>query len=207
MQGTERGQSGLDRLMLFVVALIVIVFATPYLLGLGGVDVRGTATPAATPTPTPNGTAEPVGLVVLNASGETGGFGSETVGVVRLVVTRNGSGQPVDTTAVTANWADLNNTYTLTARGTGGSAADGEFDVAVEGPSGSDTTLTETGDRAILTFDLGTDDVDGVDEFGHRLLPGETVTFTMTTGGGKTTRLTLTVPDDTERRGTVTLRR
>jgi len=39
MTGDTRAQSGLDRLMLFVVFLVTVVAITPFVFGLGGVDL------------------------------------------------------------------------------------------------------------------------------------------------------------------------
>lgn len=181
MHGDTRGQSGLDRLMLFILFLVAVAAITPFVFGLGGIDVRGTED-ASSATPTPTGPAADDGLVVLTASGETAGFGGESVGVVRVVVTKTGA-ESLDTAAMTATWVDTDGSYVLTAAGEGASGADGEF--AVE----------KTDERAVLTFDLGRDDADGVGEFGRRLEAGETVALSLTTGDGETTTVTLEVPE------------
>lgn len=202
MRGETRAQSGLDRLILFVVFLVVIVAVLPFVFGLGGIDVRGTNAGGSGPA-----AGEPAaddGVVVLGATGETGGFGEDTVGVVRVVVTKNGSGPAIDTSTMTATWVGQSGSYALTTAGSGGSG-DGEFGVNVTGPSDSETMLNQSGDRAILTFDLGTDDAGNVEEFGHRLEAGETVTLTLAADSGATTRVTLTVPGSLGGKGTVRL--
>jgi hypothetical protein len=201
-----RAQSGLDRLMLFLVFLVAVVALTPFLFGLGGVDLRagtgsgGTATP--TPAPTDNG------VFVLGATGETGGFGEDTVGVVRVAVTKNGTGPAVDFSSVIATWIGPDGSHVLSAAsgdGSESSGGDGRFAVEVTGPSASGTILNQSGDRAVLTFDLGTDDVEGIPEFGERLESGDTVTLTLTTAGGVTARTTLEVPDSLGAESTVSL--
>jgi hypothetical protein len=167
--------------MLFVLFLVAVVAVTPFVFGLGGIDVRATED-ANSATPTPTGPAADDGLVALSATGETAGFGGERVGVVRVVVTKTGA-TSLDTAAMTATWVDAGGSYVLTAAGEGASGADGEFSVE------------EAHGRAVLTFDLGRDDADSVGEFGRRLEAGGTVTLSLTTSDGKTTTVTLEVPE------------
>jgi len=54
--------------------------------------------------------------------------------------------------------------------------------------------LNRSGDRAVLTFDLGSDDVEGIDSFGRRLESGDAVTLELTTDSGETDRVRLVVP-------------
>ncbi len=181
MHGDTRGQSGLDRLMLFILFLVAVAAITPFVFGLGGLDVRGTED-ASSGTPTPTGPAADDGLVVLSATGETAGFGGNSIGVVRVVVTKTG-GESLDTAAMTATWVDTGGSYVLTAGGESASGADGEF------------AIEEADSRAVLTVDLGRDDTDDVGEFGRRLEGGETVTLSLTTGDGQTATVTLDVPE------------
>jgi len=167
--------------MLFVIFIVAIVAVVPFLFGLGGLDVRGAEDPSSV-TPTPTGPAADDGIVVLRTTGETAGFGMDSVGVVRVVVTRTGS-ESLDAETMTATWVDPGGSYVLTATDRGGSGADGAFGVE------------ESESRATLTFDLGADDADGVGEFGRRLEAGDTVTLTLATGDGKTTTVTLDVPE------------
>jgi flagellin FlaB len=205
MNGDTRGQSGLDRLMLFVVFIVAVVAVTPLIFGLGGVDLRpGTESAEQTPTPTPDVEPTDPGVVVLGATGETGGFGNDTVGIVRVVVTKNGTGPAVDTSSITASWVGPDRGYALSAAGSG-AGGDGEFAVTVTGPSDSETLLNQSGDRAILTFDVGTDDVDGIGEFSRRLESGDTVTLELTTDSGVTERVTLTVPGSLATKSSVRL--
>jgi hypothetical protein len=196
MERDDRAQSGLDRLMLFVLVLIVVVAAIPFVLGLGGVDVRA---PQNDTAETAN---QPTDLVVLGATGEAT---TDGVGVVRVVVTKNGTGETIDAASVVGTWTD-GGAYTLTSDGAtaNGSAV---YGLSVDGPSDSGTRLAATGDRATYTFDLGGDDVDGVPEFGRELRPGETVTLSLTTPAGKTTEVTIVVSENPDSGDAVTLRR
>lgn len=181
MYGDTRGQSGLDRLVLFLVFVVAVAAITPFVFQLGGTDVRG-ASDADNVTPTPTGPATDDGIVVLTKTGETSGFGEDTIGVVRVVITKT-SVKPLDTASMTVDWIDADGNYILVEAGNEASGADAKFSV------------DESDGRAVLTFDLGSDDADGVEEFSRRLEAGETVTVALTTGDGKTTTVTLNVPE------------
>ncbi len=196
MDREERAQSGLDRLMLFVLAIIVVVVAIPFVLGLGGVDVR------APQNDTADATNQSTDLTVLSVTGETTDAG---VGVVRVVVTRNGSGETIDATTVSASWTNGGG-YALATTESASNGSDGAFGVSVDSPSDSGRQLAKFGDRATYTFDLGADDVDDVPEFGRELRPTERVTLQLTTDAGKTTAVVLTVPENIEPGETVNLR-
>jgi len=206
MSGDTRAQSGLDRLVLFILVLVVGVAAVSFLLGLGGVDVRAPQNDTAATTETTETPPDPTRLIVLDATGQTDGFGDDTVGVVRVTVTRNGSGKSIDTGSLFATWHN-GGYYTLVPAGTDSGNVDGSFAVSLRGPSGSETELAEVGDRATLTFDLGADDVDGAAEFGSELSAGEELTLQLTTESGETTTVTLTVPDNLGEKSRVDLQR
>lgn len=195
MAGNTRGQSGLDRLVIFVLLLVAVVFVTPFVLGLGGIDVQGADTNESALTPT--NSDRDAGVFVLEASGETR---DSSVTVVRVVVTKDGSGRPIDAGRLSATWIG-NGSYTLAANESG-TRADGTFGVT---GSGNGTVLNQSGDRATLVFDLGTDDVDGVEEFGRPLSGGEAVTLLLATESGETTTVTLHVPGSLDDGETVAL--
>ena len=188
MNRATRAQSGLDRLLLFVVFLVVLVAITPAVFGLGGIELRagsgGTATPAPTAGPTDHG------VIVLGVTGVTGGFGEDTIGVVRVVVTKAGTGPAVDATSITTNWVGPDGAVALSAA----DSADAQFGVDVIGSTTPNRELDRSRDRAVLTFDRGTDDVEKVDEFGRRLESGDIVTLELTTDSGTTERVTFDVP-------------
>ncbi|MFC7135102.1 MULTISPECIES: hypothetical protein [Salinibaculum] len=190
MPDSTRGQSGLDRLLAFVVVAVVLVAVLPTVLGVAGIDVRqddGVA--AEQPTPTP----EPASLQVLNVSGTTGPE-NRSVEAVRITLTKVGSSAPVDAAALTATWADQG-TYYLTA-GQQEERSDGAFGVSVTHVSDADgLVLAETGDRATLTFDVGADDVADVPAFGSALAAGESADIILATADGETTTVSVEVPD------------
>lgn len=203
MHRTARGQSGLDRLLVFVIVVIVVVAALPTLLGVAGVDVRQSPDPDNTTTPTP--TPRPAELQVLNASADVTNASANTVGVVRVTVTKVGSAATVDTSDVAVTWAGQRVFY-LTPAGVDRPDSDGPFVPSVD-HVGEDTGLVlgETGDRATLTFDVGTDDVPDLGEFGTPLTEGETVDIVLATADGRTTTATLRVPESLENRSVVGL--
>ena len=57
------------------------------------------------------------------------------------------------------------------------------------------SSLGEPTDRAILRFDLGSDDLAGTERFGERLEPGDVVELSVVTADGVRTSRTLVVPD------------
>jgi archaellin len=179
----RRGQSGLDRLVLFVLAVVVVLAVAPVVLGFVGVDVRGSD------AGTDSGT--PARLTVLGAAGSSTGENG-TVDTVRIVVSNTGGGR-VDPASLTATWVG-EDTYSLVAAGAG-SDADGTFTVEPLDPDRETAALDGHTDRAVLIFDLGSDDVAGATEFGSRLGPGETATVSLTASGGSTARADLAVPD------------
>lgn len=192
MERDTRGQSGLDRLLLFVVFVVALVAVTPFVFELGGLDLRGGETASADPS-TPDELTAEGSIVVLGVTGDTAGFGGEEIGAVRVVVTTTGT-EPLDTAAWTATWLGPNGKYRLLPTGQGGVGTDGVFRV-----DGSE-------DRAVLIFDLGLDDADGAEEFSRRLNEGDTVTLSLTTSDGTTTTVTLDVPQSLGDEETVQLR-
>lgn len=186
MIGTaERSQSGLDRLLLFVVAVVALVFLVPHVLGFVGVDVRG-----------PSGGVAPPGdhdVTILAARGEAIDGQPSSIGAVRLTVVPNHGRAPVNLRDVTALWVG-DDVYHLAPDGTDAGGVDGTF--AVSSADGGGTVLTDPSDRGVLRFDLGTDDVDGATEVGRRLETGETATVTLVTQRGEHLTRELTVPGE-----------
>lgn len=196
--GELRAQSGMDRLALFILAVLIIVAATPFVLHFAGIDVR------APPDVVAEEEAELPELVVLSAEGTPINEGDQSVGAVEMVVTRSTNDQPLDLSAVTVSWSN-GGAYTLSHVDGAGRGADGEFAASMVRAGRTGHTLTESGDRAQLTFDIGTDDVVGIREFGSRLNPGETVTVWLETADGRVTTTNLTVPEPIPGGGSVGL--
>ncbi|MEF8783293.1 MAG: hypothetical protein V5A39_02300 [Haloarculaceae archaeon] len=182
-QTTRRGQSDLVRLALFVLAVFLVVLVTPFVLQFAGIDVRG---------PQDEGAGESAQLTVLGTEGGAIDGERASVGEVRVVVTNTGGGE-VDPADLSVTWVG-NGSYDLVAAGTDRDA-DGTFTVRPLDESRDDAVLRDHGDRAVLTFDLGDDDVAGADEFGSRLRAGETATVSLTSPGGATVTTGLFAPD------------
>lgn len=180
-----RAQSGLDRLLLFVLAVVILVLVSPHVLGFVGVDVG--AEPAAPPA-----AGADHDLLVLEARGTA--IEDGTIGAVRLVVTPSPDRVPVDLGEQMAIWA-ADRSYYLSPGSTSGERFDGAYRAGVI--DGGGQVLDGPTARGELVFDLGeTDDVSGVPEFGSRLAPGETVAVTVVTPHGETLTRRLTVPDN-----------
>lgn len=184
-QRTDRGQSGLDRLLVFVIAVVVLLVVTPHVLGFLGVDVGSTSTGA----PAGDGNHD---LVILEARGTAIDEGAGTVGAVRLVVTPAANRAPVDLTEGMAIWV-ADRSYYLEPDG-GETDLEGSFRASViDGPG---QTLETRDARGELVFDLGgSDDVADGPEFGSALQAGETVSVTLVTPAGETLTRDLRVPE------------
>jgi len=198
MHRTTRGQSGLDKLLVFVIGAVIVVAALPAVLGVAGIDVRENPSPTNTTTPTP--TPEPASLQVLNASVEQTNKTAQTVGIVRVTVTKVGSAASVDLSEATVTWAGKS-VYFLRPSGVERADSDGEFGVSVQHiQNDTGLVLGDTGDRATLTFDIGDDDVAGLGQFGEPLAEGETVDLVLATANGRTTSVTVRVPESLDGR-------
>lgn len=189
----SRGQSGLDRLLLFVLAVIALLVVAPHVLGLAGIDVQEGESGSAVP-------ASDADLTVLAARGEAADGSS--VGVVRLVVSPNPGRTPVDLSAGMAMWVG-DRSYYLAPAGSGGGGFDGTYEVGAVG--GGSPVLDEPTDRGVVRFDLGTDDLGGAEEFGSRLSAGETATVTLVTRRGDAISREIRVPDSPSPGGDVPL--
>lgn len=178
----DRSQSGLDRLLLFVVAVVVVVFLAPHVLGLAGIDVRGTGGGSGAPSDHD--------LTILAVQGEAVDDGS--IGAVRLVVAPNRDRVPVDLRAVSVT-VGTDEVYTLAPANGDAGAADGTF--AAAAIDGGGTVLQTATDRGELRIDLGTDDVADAAEVGSRLEPGQGATITLESSRGERLTRHVTVPE------------
>lgn len=174
-----RSQTEVDRLLSFIAVVVVVLIVVPAAFGVAGVDIRD-GTLLADDTD-----AEPEGVRILSGIGTDITDDRSSLGVVELVVTTGGE-STVDLTEATVTW-DGDQRYELTPA----DVAVGQGSFSIEG----DAVLGEATDRAILRFDLGTDDVSDLNRFGERLEPGETVQVSVVTGDGSRTSRTLRVPD------------
>lgn len=181
-ESTNRGQSGLDRLALFLLAVFLVLLVAPTVLGFAGVDVYDPEEPEP---------AEPPKLTVLGIEGGAIDENRSSIGTVRVVVTNAGGGE-IDPGELSATWVG-NGSYDLAAGGAD-TSADGTFAVRPGNESSSSVVLRDHTDRAVLEFDVGTDDIEGAREVGQRLASGESATLTLVTSDGASVRLALS-PD------------
>ena len=171
-----RGSTDIDRLFYFIAAVVAAFLIVPTALGYAGLDVRDGSLL--------NTDDSEGGIQILTAFGTGIDVDQSSVGVVEVVVTSGGSS--VDLTEATVTW-DGEQRYELTPQDT--NIGQGSFSMT------GNTTLDEPTDRAILRFDLGSDDLGGLERFGERLDPGETVEFSIVTADGVRTERRLVVPD------------
>lgn len=187
----DRSQSGLDRLLLFVVVVVGLVIVVPYAFGMVGVDVRGPT--GAAPAPSDHD------LTILAARGGAIDGERSSVGTVRLVVAPNHDRTPVDLRDVSAIWigSDVAHLATAGTERADGSGTDGTYTASAM--EGGGPILEEPTDRGVLRFDVGTDDVGGADEVGRRLAAGDTATVTLVTAHGEHLTRELSVPAEIPR--------
>lgn len=187
MAGNRRGETDLQKLLAFIVGVTAVLVVVPAAFGLAGVDIRDGSVGTGDGAPTLDADEEPEdgALLVLSAFGTEINADRTTVGVVELVVTPADDTVELDDVTVTWDGADR---YELTPTHVG--AGDASFGVQTT----SGESSLQPGERAFIRFDLGTDDL-GVQRFGDRLEPGDTVTVTVTTGDGAETTETVTVPN------------
>lgn len=177
----DRSQSGLDRLLVFVVAVVVVVFLVPHLLGLVGIDVRGPADP---------GTPSDHDLTVLAVQGEAIDDGS--VGQLRVVVAPAHDRAPVDLREGSVI-VGTSAVYSLAPAGTDTTDADGTYTAAAIDGGGS--VLESPTDRGVIRIDLGTNNVADAAEVGERLGPGQGATITLVSPRGERLTRHVVVPE------------
>jgi len=174
------GPTEIDRLLYFIAAVVAFLVLVPAALGFAGFDVRNGSLLGGA-----DGGTDAEGVQILTAFGTGIDGDRSSVGVVEVVVT-SGGGSTVDFSEATVSW-EGSERYELTPANV--NLGQGSFSLSGE------TVLAEPTDRAILRFDLGSDDLEGVDHFGERLEPGETVQFSVVTEDVVRTGRQLVVPD------------
>jgi hypothetical protein len=179
MTDCSRGQADIWRLLAVILGVTIVLAVAPAALGFAGIDVREDSSED-------DPRDEDGSLLVVSSVGTDIDDNRTSLGVVELLVTPAGGSVDIDTVTVTWNGTDGPE---LTPVGV--DAGDASF--GVELPRGE--RIVEPGEQALLRVDLGTDDIDDVQQFGERLEPGDTVTVTVRTDAGMETTETFTVPD------------
>lgn len=189
----DRGQSGLDGLAVFLLAVLLLLLVTPTVLGFAGVDVRA-------PDEETDQEEGPT-LTVLGIEGVAVDEDRASIGAIRVTVTNAGGGE-IDPRALSATLVH-NGTYDLAGPG-GDTTADGTFAVESTDDDG-EVVLGGHEERAVLVVDVGTDDVGAAREVGERLRAGDSATLTVVTEDGASVRLVLAPPETFPREGSVAL--
>lgn len=190
---SDSGQASVDRLLGFIVVVVAVLVVVPTAFGFAGVDLKN----ASLGNGDDSGPADGP-IVVLATYGTAIDDQRTSVGAVEVLVTTGGP--EVDMSQVTVSWEN-GGSYELTPAGT--DVGDASYALSV---LDGEQVLQESGDRALLRFDPGTDDVEGAGSFGERLQPGQTITLTLTTADGQTTTVTVTVPSPLPDRSAVRFR-
>lgn len=184
----EQAQTDVDRLFYFTTGVVAFLVIVPTVAGVAGLDIRD-----ATLLDDPNRESEQEDIQLLSAFGTE--IDDDEVGAVEIVVSAREDAE-VDLSQVSVSWTESQE-YQLTPPNVG--AGDASF--AISG----DSLLNESRDRAILRFDLGTDDLSDADRFGERLEPGQTVQVSVVTEDGSRVTRELAVPDSLPSRPAVLL--
>ncbi len=189
----DRAQSGLDRLGLFLLAVLLFLLVTPTVLGFAGVEVRESDDET-------DQEGAPV-LTVLGVEGVAVDEDRESIGAVRVTVTNAGGGA-IDPRELSATLVH-DGTHDLVGPGTD-ATADGTLAVDATDGDGGPLLQSHT-DRAVIVVDLGTDDAGDAQAVGERLRAGESATLTFVTGDGASVKLVLSPPGTLPAEGSVTL--
>lgn len=200
MTTLARGQIGIGTLVVFLAMVLVASIAAGVLINTAGI-LQGQAD--ATGQESSSQAADRLAVV-----GQTGtAIQDERVGLVNLTVATGAGASDVDLGTTTITWIGPHGSHNVVSDGATGTASDATFHVSALADSGDSLpVLDSSDDRMVLTFDLGsTDDSPDVDEFGHRLGPGEQVNVLLSTESGASTRVRLAVPRSLSGRNAVVL--
>lgn len=177
----QRGQAGLDKLVVFIVAVLGLLLVLPTVLGLAGIDVvdGGDSEPTDPEGVVVAGDAEgPV--QILGARGTTISSSQGTVGTVELTVAPAETEGTVDLREYTVRLL-TDRSYSLLPEGTEG--GDGTF--VVENP-----VLANPGNQTTIRIDLiGTSAIEGP------LKAGQSATVVLVGPNGSSVEHELTVPE------------
>lgn len=197
----RRGQVGIGTLIVFISMVLVAAIAAGVLINTAGIlQTQSQETGEKSTSQTTNR------LQVISSVGGDINANDGTLGYVNLTVKRGPGAGDIDLRNATMTWVGPSGSYNLVESTTDSSSAGGVY-AATRFKDSEDThpVLTKSDDRVILTFDLGSDSVSGVPEFGQRLHRGDVVSVDITTESGATTQLTIGVPESLAGKSTVAL--
>lgn len=179
--GPSRAQAGLDRLVLFVLALVVVLLVAPTVLGLFGIDVVGGDDEQAKDSEGAVVAGEADGPIqILGARGTEVDADDQTVGAVELTVAPGATDESVDLREYTLTWVGDRSYQFVPENADGG---DGTFEI-------DDPVLRDPGNQTTIRVDVA-----GTQSFDGPLTAGEHVTVVLSDQRGQRVRHELTVPD------------
>jgi flagellin FlaB len=201
---SDRGQVGIGTLIVFIAMVLVAAIAAGVLI-----NTAGFLQSKSEQTGQQSGQQVTNRLQVVSATGahiSTGG--SNNLGVVNLTVKKAPGASNVDLENVTVQWVGPSGTFNLVASTVSATGSDGEFLVtAFKDADDSDPVLNEPDDRMVMTFDIGTNDIDALsgNTFADELGEGTQVSLKLTTKSGATATSRLVVPQSLSGKSAVTL--
>lgn len=184
----SRGQVGIGTLIVFVGMVLVAAVAAGVLLNTVGFLHQQSAD---------TGQEAASGLTDrLVVEGETGtAITDDSIGVVNLTVSAGPGAEAIDVRNVTMSVVTPDGSLNLVADGVDAPTADGRFGLtSIRDPGNTHPVLASPDDRMVLTLDLGSDDLAGVDTVGNRLAAGTVSTIELTTRSGGSTSVTIGIP-------------
>ncbi|MCY4729334.1 flagellin [Natronomonas gomsonensis] len=186
----DRGQVGIGTLIIFIALVLVAAVAA-------GVLVQTSGLLQAQAENTGQDAQSEVGNQISVVSA-TGTVNDGAVDQVDLVVKKSAGSDPLDLSDATIEYTSDTATQTLT-QGSAGSDAFGTSSVG----SGSDTVMSDNGDRITVTID--TSNIEGDGTAGSGLAAGEEATLRIVDQSGATTIYGVNVPDSLGGRDYVTV--
>jgi flagellin-like protein len=190
-----RGQVGIGTLIIFIALVLVAAVAA-------GVLVQTSGLLQAQAENTGQDAQSEVGnqISVVSATGTVGddGSGNKAVDEINLVVKKSAGSDPIDLGEATIEYTSDTQSATLVQ----GTAGDSEFGTTAVG-SGSDTIMSNNGDRITVTID--TSNIEGSGNAGDGLAAGEEATLRIVDQSGATTIYGVNVPDSVGDRSYVTV--
>jgi flagellin-like protein len=190
----DRGQVGIGTLIIFIALVLVAAVAAGVLVQTSGLlqsQAESTGEDAQSEV------GNQISVVGATGSVDTG---NNVVDQVDLVVKKSAGSDPIDLEEATIEYTSANASATLTHGGTGTSGASAS-EFGTEGiDGGSDTIMSDTGDRITVTIDTSS-----IESGTSGIVPGDEAQLRIVDQSGATTIYGINVPDSLGDRNYVTV--